>query len=195
MQSGAHGFDPGSSIKHPQTVLRSLLWAFSVAVLTIGASSLVNVKCVFIQTCSLTMGVGILTFLGCVVVLLLDVFFLKISNAKVRKYIVTGNLIFTGFWTVLWFICFCFLLNLWENQFHYPRWYRRNDDEHHPVLGFSFFSILSWSVLFCFAYQHYREEVTDFNQEHIDKCRPCTITCVPQPGQTGEPQPPSDSQA
>lgn len=56
-------------------------------------------KCMFNQNdsaCSYGVGIGVLAFLACVIFLILDAFFPQISNAKERKYIVIGDLVFSG---------------------------------------------------------------------------------------------------
>ena len=64
-----------------------------------------EIKCMFNsndQACSYGVGVGILAFLGCVVFLVLDAYFPKISNANERKYIVLGDLVFSGESLLCW---------------------------------------------------------------------------------------------
>lgn len=56
-------------------------------------------KCMFNgvdSACSYGVGIGVLAFLACVVFLVLDAYFPQISNAKERKYIVIGDLVFSG---------------------------------------------------------------------------------------------------
>lgn len=48
------------------------------------------------SACSYGVGVGVLAFLACVVFLFLDAYFPQISNAKERKAIVLGDLVFSG---------------------------------------------------------------------------------------------------
>lgn len=72
---------------------------------TITAEGYVNTKtevkleCMFNgkdSVCSYGVGVGVLAFLACVVFLSLDAYFPQISNAKERKTIVLGDLVFSG---------------------------------------------------------------------------------------------------
>lgn len=79
---------------------------FSIVVFaTITAEGYINpetkdeTKCVFNSNdsaCSYAVGIGILAFLACVIYLVLDAYFPNISNAKERKYIVIGDLVFSG---------------------------------------------------------------------------------------------------
>lgn len=58
-----------------------------------------DTKCMFNKNdsaCSYGVGIGVLAFLACVVFLVLDAYFPQISNAKERKMIVMGDLIFSG---------------------------------------------------------------------------------------------------
>ncbi|CAN9505681.1 unnamed protein product [Ophioblennius macclurei] len=210
MQSSAFGaslagssFDVGSFVKQPQTILRALSWLFSIVVFaTITAEGYTNpstreqAKCMFNENdsaCSYAVGIGILSFLICVVYLILDAYFPQISNAKERKYIVIGDLTITGAWTLLWFICFCVLSNQWSKTAEAEG----RGDPARAVLTFSFFSILTWAVLFYLAYRRYREGVTEFSQEYNDPSNDASSvyppTSYPTSGPTGYQQSPFSS--
>lgn len=65
----------------------------------INQSTKEEVKCMFNENdsaCSYGVGIGVLAFLACVVFLIIDAHFPQISNAKDRKYIVIGDLVFSG---------------------------------------------------------------------------------------------------
>lgn len=69
------------------------------------------------QACNFGVGIGVLAFLACVIFLILDAYFPKISNAKERKCIVLGDLVFSS-------KNLTFLLTLLENKswhFHLKR--------------------------------------------------------------------------
>ncbi len=56
-------------------------------------------KCMFNgndSACSYGIGVGVLAFLACVAFIVLDAYFPQISSATDRKYIVLGDLCFSG---------------------------------------------------------------------------------------------------
>ncbi|XP_070838188.1 synaptogyrin-2a [Chaetodon trifascialis] len=180
MQSSAYGaslaggaFDFERFAKQPQTILRFLSWLFSIVVFaTITAEGYVNTateaeaKCMFNKNdsaCSYGVGIGVLAFLACVVFLILDAYFPQISNAKERKFIVIGDLVFSGAWTFLWFVCFCLLANLWSKTTDSV-----SGDAARAVVAFSFFSIVSWALLSYFAYGRYRQGVSEFEQEYRD---------------------------
>lgn len=88
------------------TVCVPSLQIFSIVVFaTITAEGYINptskeeTKCMFNNNdsaCSYGVGIGVLAFLACVVFLILDAYFPQISNAKERKYIVIGDLAFSG---------------------------------------------------------------------------------------------------
>ncbi|XP_068434714.1 synaptogyrin-2a [Clinocottus analis] len=182
MQGSAYGaslaggaFDLPTFVKQPQTILRCLSWVFSIVVFaTITAEGYTNTitsensKCMFNDNdsaCSYGVGIGVLAFLACVIFLILDGYFPQISNAKERKFIVIGDLVFSGAWTFLWFICFCVLANQWSHTIDHtvvPA------DAARAVVAFSFFSIVTWGLLFYFALGRYRQGVGDFEQEYRD---------------------------
>lgn len=82
------------------------LQLFSIVVFaTITAEGYINLttdgetKCVFNENdgaCSYGVGIGVLAFLACVAFIMLDAYFPQISNAKERKCIVIGDLVFSG---------------------------------------------------------------------------------------------------
>ncbi|XP_029913436.1 synaptogyrin-2a [Myripristis murdjan] len=202
MESGAYGaslaggaFDFASFIRQPQTILRFLSWIFSIVVFaTITAEGYINnikqdsAKCMFNDNdsaCSYGVAIGILAFLACVIFIILDAYFPQISNAKERKYIVTGDLVFSGVWAFLWFICFCVLANQWS---------KTNDtkaiatDAAQAVVAFSFFSIITWALLTYFAYGRYRQGVSDFAQDYRDPASDHTTPYPPSTYPTGVPE-------
>ncbi|XP_034396038.1 synaptogyrin-2a [Cyclopterus lumpus] len=182
MQSGAYGaslaggaFDLHGFVKQPQTILRCLSWVFSIVVFaTITAEGYTNptttqeINCMFnnnSSACSYGVGIGVLAFLACVVFLILDGYFPQISNAKERKCIVIGDLIFSGAWTFLWFVCFCLLASQWSKT---PDAAAVPGDAARAVVSFSFFSVITWGLLFYFAFGRYRKGVGDLDQEYRD---------------------------
>lgn len=216
MQGNAYGaslaggaFDFESFVKKPQTILRFLSWVFSIVVFaSITAEGYINPetgkdgKCMFNErdsACSYALGIGVLAFLGCVLFLLLDAYFPNISNAKDRKYIVISDLAFSAVWTFLWFICFCVLVNQWSKTVIKSV----EADAARAVIAFSFFSIVTWTLLSYFALGRYRQGVSEFNQDYTDPAQDHTTTYPPAPssyqqgpftnsqGQQGEYQPPT----
>ncbi|XP_061893075.1 synaptogyrin-2a [Entelurus aequoreus] len=198
MQSSAYGaplaggaFDLERFAKKPQTILRFLSWVFSIVVFaTITAEGYVNsalkpdATCMFNNrdsACSYGVGIGVLAFLASVAFLVTDAYFEQISNAKERRYIIIGDLGFSGVWTFLWFICFCVLTNQWNltTDTAVPA------DAARAVLTFSFFSILTWAMLAYFAYERYRQGVTELDQQYTDPGTEHNPPYPPTPYATG----------
>uniref|UniRef100_A0A4W6G1B4 MARVEL domain-containing protein n=1 Tax=Lates calcarifer TaxID=8187 RepID=A0A4W6G1B4_LATCA len=114
-----------------------------------------------------------------------------ISNAKERKYIVIGDLVFSAAWTFLWFICFCVLANQWSHTDTHILTVPQ--DAARAVVAFSFFSIITWAALSYFAYARYRQGVSEFDQEYRDPASDHTTPYPPAPyasGPTGYQQSP-----
>ncbi|KAK2915829.1 hypothetical protein QQF64_024192 [Cirrhinus molitorella] len=181
MESSAYGaslaggaFDLGSFIKRPQTIVRLFSWLFAIVVFaTIVSEGYINEQtkdetaCMFNKNdsaCSFGIGIGILAFLACVAFIVLDAYFPQISNANDRKYIVLGDLSFSGVWTFLWFVCFCVLANLWAktNQDAVPA------DAARAVVTFSFFSTVTWAMLTVFAFRRYRQGMDEVGLGYND---------------------------
>ncbi|TNN72697.1 Synaptogyrin-2 [Liparis tanakae] len=182
MQSSAYGaslaggaFDLLSFVKQPQTILRCLSWVFAIVVFaTITAEGYTNAStsetanCMFNNdnsACSYGVGIGVLAFSACVVFLILDGYFPQISNAKERRLIVVGDLVFSGAWTFLWFVCFCVLASQWAKT---PDTAVVPADAARAVVAFSFFSTVTWGLLSYFAFVRYREGVGSLDQDYRD---------------------------
>uniref|UniRef100_A0A8C1S676 Synaptogyrin n=1 Tax=Cyprinus carpio TaxID=7962 RepID=A0A8C1S676_CYPCA len=181
METSAYGaslaggaFDFWSFLKRPQTIARLFSWLFAIVVFaTIVSEGYMNEKheetpkCMFNQNdsaCSYGVGVGILAFLACVVFIVLDAYFPQISNANERKYIVLGDLCFSGVWTFLWFVCFCVLANQWSHTTQTGVL----ADAARAVVTFSFFSTATWAILTTFAFQRYRQGVDEVGLGYND---------------------------
>ncbi|CAL8274849.1 unnamed protein product [Lota lota] len=209
MESGAYGaslaggaFDLVKFLKQPQTITRFLSWIFSIVVFaTITAEGYINPSkgqdtvCMFNKNssaCSYGVTIGVLAFLACVVFCALDAYQPQISNAKERKYIVTGDLAFSGAWTFLWFIGFCVLAHQWANTTDQAG---VAVDAAQAVVAFSFFSIVSWAVLTYLAYRRFGQGVDAFQQEYrdpanVDNAYPPTYPPYPNSGPDGYQQSP-----
>ncbi|XP_037332878.2 synaptogyrin-2a [Pungitius pungitius] len=209
MQGSAYGaslaggaFDAVTFVKQPQTILRCLSWVFSIVVFaTITGEGYINsvtgdeTKCMFNENdsaCNYGVGIGVLAFLACVVFLILDAYFPQISNAKERKLIVMGDLIFSGAWTFLWFVCACLLANQWSKT---TATIAIPQDAARAVVTFSFFSIATWGLSFYFALGRYLEGVSDFDQGYRDPANDQSTPYPPSPyasssGPTGYQQSP-----
>uniref|UniRef100_UPI00398EE77E synaptogyrin-3a isoform X1 n=1 Tax=Pristiophorus japonicus TaxID=55135 RepID=UPI00398EE77E len=172
MEGGAYGagkagsaVDPISFLKQPQTILRIFSWIFSIVVFgSIVNEGYVNkdsnnLYCVFNKNnnaCNYGIAIGTFAFFVCILFLTLDLYFPQISSVKDRKYVVLADLGFSGLWTFLWFVGFCFLENQWQIT---PSDYlplNQGADAARAAIAFCFFSILSWGYLTLFAFNKFK---------------------------------------
>nr|KAF6356156.1 synaptogyrin 3 [Myotis myotis] len=114
--------DPVSFAKRPQTLLRVVSWVFAIAVFgPIVNEGYVNsddgpeLRCVFngnAGACRFGVTLGLGAFLACAAFLLLDLRFQQISSVRDRRRAVLLDLGFSGVWSFLWFVGFCFLTDM-----------------------------------------------------------------------------------
>ncbi|OXB61093.1 hypothetical protein ASZ78_013656 [Callipepla squamata] len=169
-------FDPVRFVQQPQVLTRIASAVFALIVFAclvgegyINSSTSSHLFCVFNRNedaCRYGIGIGVLAFLACIFFFMVDVYFPQISNATDRKYLVLADLGFSGLWTFLWFVGFCFLTNQWA-------WTPAEDvhivaDSARAAITFSFFSIFSWGLLIAFAYKRYKMGVEDFARSYVD---------------------------
>lgn len=160
------GFDFHKFVRQPQTIVRLLSWIFALVVFAcITTEGYINpphsseAKCFFNQNdsaCQYAVGIGVIAFLACVAFLVLDVYVPFMSNAQERKYTVMADLVFSGAWTFLWFVCFCLLASQWGRT-HDVRGVPM--DAARATVAFSFFSIATWGILTYFALGRFRRGV------------------------------------
>ncbi|KAM9296104.1 synaptogyrin-2 [Gastrophryne carolinensis] len=183
MESGAYGaagagsrFNPEQFLRRPETVLRLLSALFALIVfaciLTDGYTSVdpttQKIACIFNgndDACHYGVGIGVLAFLASLAFLALDAYLPSLSNAQSRKYIVMADLGFSGLWSFLWFVGFCFLANQWSNT---TLIILTGADSARAAIAFSFFSVFSWFPLAALAYKRYQMGVEDFNTSYMD---------------------------
>ncbi|MED6260008.1 hypothetical protein ATANTOWER_028337 [Ataeniobius toweri] len=145
--------DPITFAKQPQTILRVLSWIFSLVVF----ASIVNegyvnlgserLHCVFnknADACNYGIFVGLVGLLACSFFFLLDYKFSSISSVKDRKKAVMLEIGFSGFWTFLYFVSFCFLANQWSRTKTDDLPLNQGADAARAAIAFSFFSIITW---------------------------------------------------
>ncbi|NXP51194.1 SNG2 protein, partial [Heliornis fulica] len=145
-------FDPARFVQQPQVLARiaSAVFALIVFSCLVGEgytnqSASSKLFCIFNHNedaCRYGIGIGILAFLACIFFLMVDIYFPQISNTTDRKYLVLADLGFSGLWTFLWFIGFCFLTNQWA--WTQPKDVLVGADSARAAITFSFFSIFSW---------------------------------------------------
>uniref|UniRef100_A0A8B9L4P7 Synaptogyrin n=1 Tax=Astyanax mexicanus TaxID=7994 RepID=A0A8B9L4P7_ASTMX len=146
-------FDPLAFIQQPQTILRILSWIFSMVVFgSIINEGYVNfdsetLYCVFnknYDACNYGITIGLVAFIACIFFMILDMKFQQISSVKDRKKAVMLEIGFSGFWTFMWFVCFCFLANQWQRTTTDELPLNQGADAARAAIAFSFFSIFTW---------------------------------------------------
>ncbi|XP_062341895.1 synaptogyrin-3a [Osmerus eperlanus] len=172
-------FDPIAFAKQPQTILRVLSWVFSLVVF----ASIVNegyvnmgserLHCVFnknADACNYGVFLGLVGLLACSFFFLLDYKFQQLSSIKDRKKAVMLEVGFSGFWTFLYFVSFCFLANQWSRTSADELPLNQGADAARAAIAFSFFSILTWAGLTVLAVKKYLlgTDMTLFTTEHLD---------------------------
>ena len=92
--------------------------------------------------CHYGVGIGVLAFLGCIVFIAIDSQLDTITNPVARKYIHMVDIAFSALWTFLWFVCFCFLADMWRRAPDVASTHAANNCR--AAIAFSFFSIGTW---------------------------------------------------
>ncbi|XP_072298957.1 synaptogyrin-1a [Eucyclogobius newberryi] len=149
-------FDLMTFLKQPITALRLFSWIFSVVVLAcISNEGFLNSPdspldlCVFngnANACRLGQGAGSVALLVCTAFIAVDLHFPQISSVRDRKRVVLADILLSGLWSVLWFVCFCFLANQWQiSSLENPL--GEGADAARATILFCFFSIFSWGGL------------------------------------------------
>uniref|UniRef100_A0A9L0J3H7 Synaptogyrin 3 n=1 Tax=Equus asinus TaxID=9793 RepID=A0A9L0J3H7_EQUAS len=124
----------------------------------VNADSGPELRCVFngnAGACRFGVVLGLGAFLACAAFLLLDVRFQQISSVRDRRRAVLLDLGFSGLWSFLWFVGFCFLTNQWQRTAP-GQGTMQAEDAARAAIAFSFFSIFSWAALTVKALQRFR---------------------------------------
>ncbi|XP_048846854.1 synaptogyrin-3a isoform X2 [Brienomyrus brachyistius] len=149
-------FNAIAFITQPQTILRILSWIFAMVVFgSIVNEGYVNngserLRCVFNRNndaCNYSIVVGVGAFLASVGFFALDIYFPQISSVKDRKKAVLLEIVFSGLWTFLWFVGFCFLANQWQRTLQKDLLLGQGKVAAQAAVAFSFFSIITWGHL------------------------------------------------
>ncbi|XP_028905275.1 synaptogyrin-3 [Ornithorhynchus anatinus] len=157
------GVDPLHFLQEPRTILRIAAWVFSIVVFGavvnegyVNRDSGPDLHCVFNENeaaCNYAIAIGLLAFFACIFFLVLDLNFQHISSVKDRKRAVLLDLAFSGLWSFLWFVGFCFLANQWQRT-QGSKGVSQAGEHARAAVTFSFFSILA--ALTVKAVQRYR---------------------------------------
>ena len=147
-------------IKQPTTICRLISILFAIVVfgcISADGYDPLHHHCIFNKNqdaCHYGVAIGVFAFLACLLFLAVDIQFSSISNAGMRKKLVIADLGFSGIWSFLWFVGFCFLADEWrkssiksQNQTNHAR----------ASIAFSFFSVFTWVTLTLMAMKRYRQ--------------------------------------
>ncbi|CAG0887111.1 unnamed protein product [Cyprideis torosa] len=169
MGGGAYGggkagatFDPVAFVQRPTTIVRIASWLFSVIVFGCISSQGWEYDykndedvCKYngdSGACSFPVGVGVLAFLGTMAFLAGDALFDQLSSLKLRKRYVMADLGFSGFWSFLYFIAFCYMANAWRKS-ESPQTGANNM---RSAIIFAFLCIFTFAGSAFFAFQRYK---------------------------------------
>ncbi|XP_074647888.1 synaptogyrin-3-like [Tubulanus polymorphus] len=155
-------FDPMAFIRKPQVILRIVSWLFAIVVFgCIRAGCWSEAICLYngdSDACNYGTGIGVIAFLACLGFLVVDGLFDNISSVQHRKYAVIADLAFSGLWTFLWFVGFCYLTNRWSNTLEaMVLATNKGNSNAQAAIAFSFFSIGTWAGLTVLAVMRYRQ--------------------------------------
>ncbi|KYQ56082.1 Synaptogyrin-2 [Trachymyrmex zeteki] len=107
------------------------------------------------NACNYGIGIGVLAFLASIGFLAGEYLFEQMSSVKTRKHFVLIDLGFSGLWSFLYFVGFCYLTNAWNNSVRPPNGYGVNNVQ--SAIAFSFFSIFTWAACAWFAFQRFKQ--------------------------------------
>jgi len=156
-------FDPVTFIKKPVTILRICSWVFAIVVFAVASDSTHKNTCIYNDdnsVCGFSVFVGVLAFLACSLLILADAFFENVTSVQYRKYIVMGDLGFSGAWAFFYFVNFCNVASAWSKTTN-PQIVEYAASNPGAIMAFSIFSIATFGGLTYFALQRYRTGVTE----------------------------------
>uniref|UniRef100_A0A8C4NC24 Synaptogyrin 2b n=1 Tax=Eptatretus burgeri TaxID=7764 RepID=A0A8C4NC24_EPTBU len=139
-------------LKRPFGVLRVVAWVFAIVVFACISN---GARCAFgnDSTCSFGVVVGVFAFLAAMAFTVLEAWSPHMTSLHTQKNIMFAELLFSGIWTFLWFICFCVLTDNWRRQ---DQKYSYLGDCARAAIIFSFFSIFVWALLAFKAFKRYQ---------------------------------------
>lgn len=156
-------FDIVAFVKKPQVIIRVISWLFSVIVFgCISSQGWDQDVCRYngdANACSFGTVVGVMAFFGLILLLVVDAMFDNISGIQHRKYAVIGDMGFSGFWTFLWFVCFCYLADKWRRTENDMSTWGESGVE--AAIVFSFFNIGTFASMTALAVMRYCKGVSE----------------------------------
>nr|CAG4645869.1 EOG090X0FHR [Lynceus sp. MCZ IZ 141354] len=156
-------FDPIEFLKRPQVILRLVNIFFSIIVFgCIGSQGWFNEDgkevCKYngdANACNYGVGIAVISFLVAIGFVVLEYLFPNMSSIKTRRNFVMADLGFSGFWSFLYFVAFCYLASQWSKS-EGPEAVASGNNLR-AAIAFSFFSIISWAGSAYFAFQRYKQ--------------------------------------
>lgn len=189
-------FDVITFLKKPQVILRCTSWVFSIIVFgCISNQGWEKDHCRYNDdpnACGFGTVVGVMGFFGLILLLVVDAIFDNISGVQHRKYAVIGDIGFSGFWTFLYFVCFCYLSDTWRRtEIDESSW---GESGVEAAIVFSFFSIGTFGGTTALAVMRFRKGISE---EFTAGYEPDVLGVGPrganQPAQGGFPSYPSSA--
>nr|CAD7452159.1 unnamed protein product [Timema tahoe] len=146
-------FDPLQFVQRPQVILRAVCLLFSIIVFgCISSQGWISKEekqvCLYNEdanACNYGVGIGVIAFLASIGFLAGEYLFEQMSSVKTRKHYVLGDLGFSGLWSFLFFVGFCYLTNQWSKSDTPEGNYGVNNMQ--GAIAFCFFSIFTWVSL------------------------------------------------
>ncbi|GLV44617.1 Synaptogyrin [Carabus blaptoides fortunei] len=159
-------FDPITFVQRPQVILRAVCWLFSIIVFGCISSqgwqltpdNTTKETCLYNNdpnACNYGVGISVIAFLASMGFLAGEYLFEQMSSVKTRKHYVLADLGFSGFWSFLYFVGFCYLAKQWGSADPPINGVGVNNVQ--AAIVFSFFSILTWAGCAFFAFQRFRQ--------------------------------------
>ncbi|XP_062508541.1 synaptogyrin-2-like [Corticium candelabrum] len=163
--SSGERFNPLLFVQKPRVILRLIGIICAIVVFACIADKVYpNDVCYYNfnnDACNYGIAIGVIAFIDCLAFLVVDVMFDQQSNAQVRKYMVVADFIFSVMWSIMWFVGFCFLTDMWRRT---DRGLLSGDtiNNAQAAIAFSFFSIVIWVALAALSYLQYHKGLRDF---------------------------------
>ncbi|ESO08854.1 hypothetical protein HELRODRAFT_168768 [Helobdella robusta] len=176
-------FDVIGFLKKPQVILRF----FSIIVFgCISSQAWENDVCRYngdSNACGFGTTVGVLAFLGLLALLGIDFYFENLSSVQHRKYAVMFDMGFSGLWTFLYFVNFCYLADTWRRtEVDKSDW---GESGVEAAVVFSVFSVATFAGNTVLAVMKYRKGVSEPFSAGYD---PEVLGSTKQPQQQQPPQ-------
>jgi len=192
MDGGAYGagkasghFDVIAFLKKPRVILRLVSLLFAIIVFgCITNQAWEGDTCRYnddSNACGFGTVIGVLAFLGLLLLLAVDAMFDNISGVQHRKYAVVGDMGFSGTWTFFYFVNFCYLTDAWrktDEKVAESSDYGNSGVE--AAIAFSFFSIATFAGLTVLAVLRYSKGVSE---QFTAGYEPDVLGVGPRPGQ------------